>query len=177
MRSPSLIAFVLAGGVALAALPACGGYAPLGPPAPTPSPLPSPDASTQVVPGGATGATQINFVSAQPSPGSTVSGCGPRIGGCAGRVRMTFTVRSATGGPVLFMKAYLHDIGKIACLTASTGPFDLVAGQPRQVEMVFDQPDDVCAPPLTIATMDAGVEGSVGIASRQEWAVRYSFLP
>jgi hypothetical protein len=40
-----------------------------------------------------------------------------------------------------------------------------------------DQPDDVCAPPLTIATMDAGVEGSVEIASRQEWAVRYSFLP
>ena len=119
MRSPSLIAFVLAGGVALAALPACGGNAPLAPPAPMPSPLTAPDGSTQVVPGGATGATQITFVSAQPPPGSTL---------------------------------------------------------PRPVEMVFDQPDDVCVPPLTIATMDAGVEGSVEIASRQEWAVR-SFLP
>jgi hypothetical protein len=163
--------------MALVALTACGGNAPLAPPAPTPSPRPSPDASTQVLPGGGTGPTQITFVAAEPSPGSAVSGCGPRIGGCAGRARMTFTVRSATGGPVLFMRAYLHDTGKIACLTASTGPFDLVAGQPRQVEMVFDQPDDVCVPPLKIATMDAGVEGSVEIASRQEWAVHYSFLP
>jgi len=164
------------GAAALAALTACGSYAPL-PPSPGPTPTPTPDTSTMVIPGAGSGPTRITFVSAQPTPGSTLSGCGPRVSGCAGRVRMTFNVQSATGGHVLFMRAFLHDTRKIACLTASTGAFDLAAGETRPVEMVFDQPDDVCGTPLTIANMDAGVEGTVEIASRQEWAVRYGFAP
>ncbi len=164
----------LLGAVALAALPACGSYVP---PPPSPTPTPTPDASATVLPGAGSGPTRIAFVSAQPMPGSTVSGCGPRISGCAGRVRMTFNVQSAAGGHVLFMRAYLHDTRKIACLTASTGPYELGAGQTTAVDLVFDQPDDVCGTPLTIANMDAVVEGTVEIASRQEWAVRYGFLP
>jgi hypothetical protein len=164
------------GVAALAALPACGSYAPP-PPSPGPTPTPTPDTSAMVVPGAGTGPTRITFVDAQPMPGSTLSGCGPRITGCAGGVRMTFNVQSAVGGHVLFMRAYLHDTRKIACLTASTGPFDLGAGQTSAVELVFDQADDVCGTPLTIANMDAGVEGTVEIASRQEWAVRYGFAP
>jgi hypothetical protein len=164
------------GAAALAALPACGSYAPL-PPTPGPTATPTPDASAVVAPGAASGPTRITFAGAQPVPGSTLSGCGPRITGCAGRVRMTFDVQSATGGHVLFMRAYLHDARKIACLTASTGPFDLAAGQTAAVEVGFDQADDVCGTPLTITNMDAGVEGTVEIASRQEWAVRYGFAP
>jgi hypothetical protein len=164
------------GMAALAALPACGSYAPP-PPSPGPTPTPTPDTSAIVVPGAGTGPTRITFVDAQPIPGSTLSGCGPRVAGCAGRVRMTFNVQSTTGGHVLFMRAYLHDTRKIACLTASTGSFDLGAGQRSAVEMVFDQADDVCGTPLTIATMDAGMEGTVEIASRQEWGVRYGFAP
>jgi hypothetical protein len=163
------------GMAALAALPACGSYAPP-PPSPGPTPTPTPDTSAIVVPGAGTGPTRITFVDAQPIPGSTLSGCGPRVAGCAGRVRMTFNV-PMTGGHVLFMRAYLHDTRKIACLTASTGSFDLGAGQRSAVEMVFDQADDVCGTPLTIATMDAGMEGTVEIASRQEWGVRYGFAP
>ena len=164
------------GAAALAALPACGSYA-SAPPSPAPTPTPTPDASAVVIPGAATGPTRITFAGAQPMPGSALSGCGPRIAGCAGRVRMTFEVRSAAGGHVLFMRVYLHDTRKTACLTASTGPFDLAAGQTSTVEVVFDQADDVCGTPLTITNMDAGVEGTVEIASRQEWAVRYGFAP
>jgi len=90
---------------------------------------------------------------------------------------MTFSLRSPSGGHVLFMRAFLHDTRKIACLTSATGAFDLDAGQARQVEMVFDQADDACGTPSTIADMDAAVEGAVEIASRQEWAVRYAFGP
>jgi hypothetical protein len=158
---------------ALAVLVACGSDAP---PQPSPVPTPTPDASA-LIPGAGSGPTRITFAGAQPMPGSTLSGCGPQIAGCVGRVRMTFNLQSAAGGHVLFMRAYLHDTRKIACLTASTGPFDLAAGQASRVELVFDQADDTCRTPLTIADMDAGVEGTVEIASRQEWAVRYGFAP
>jgi hypothetical protein len=55
------------------------------------------------------------------------------------------------------------------------------------VERVFDRADrcatpasssgSVPAPPVTIATMAAVVEGPVDTASRQEWALRYTFAP
>jgi len=163
------------GAATLAFLTSCGSDTPPAP-TPTPTPTPTPDASA-VIPGAGSGPTRITFAGAQPMPGSTVSGCGPRISGCAGRVSIVLNLQSGAGGHVLFMRAFLHDTRKIACLTASTGPFDLAAGQTSTVTLVFDQADDVCVTPLTIANMDAAVEGTVEIASRQEWAVRYDFAP
>jgi hypothetical protein len=169
----------VAGALIVAAFGACGYDSPAARPTPGPTPVPAPTAvpGATVVPGEATGPTQIGFVSAEPAAGSTISGCGSRIGGCAGRVRMTFRLRSASGGHVLFMRAYLHDTRKIACFTGRTEAFDIDAGQARDVEVLFDQSDDVCGTPSTITNMDAGVEGTIEIASRQEWALRYDFAP
>jgi hypothetical protein len=89
---------------------------------------------------------------------------------------MVFQLRSDLGGPVLHMSAFLHSTGLIACLLASTGPFDLRPGEPAAVELTFDRADQ-CRTPVTIATMAAVVEGPVAVASRQEWALRYTFSP
>jgi hypothetical protein len=153
-------------------LPSCGGDNPTQPPAPTPTPPPA------VVPGQATGPTQIVFVSGDPAPGSSVPGCGPDIGGCAGRVRMTFELRPSQTGFALGFRAFLHDSSKRACLIASKPSFErqLQAGQPATVEVVFDQ-SDRCGTPVTITNMDAALEGTIEVASRQEWGLRYSFLP
>jgi hypothetical protein len=156
----------------------CGSETPTGPPAttrtPTPAP-PTPDPTTLVVPGSATGPTQIVFVSAEPVPGSTVSGCGARIAGCAGRVRITYALTSPTGGPVLYVRGFLHATNKRACLIGNTGAFQLPAGESR-VTVTFDQADD-CATPTDIRDMALNVEGPIQTASRQEWSIFYTFAP
>ena len=46
----------------------------------------------------------------------------------------------------------------------------------RTVDVVFDR-SDRCATPVTIRNMAAVVEGTVDVASRQEWALGYTLLP
>jgi hypothetical protein len=36
---------------------------------------------------------------------------------------------------------------------------------------------DRCPTPVTMATLDVVVEGTVEVASRQEWGLRYEFVP
>jgi len=141
-----------------------------------PSPSPTPDPNTVVTPTLSTGPSSITFVNASPSPGSTIAGCGPDTRGCAGRVRMSFSIRSNGGGSALKLSVFLHSTEKRACLLAELPSFDLPAGQPVSVEVPFDRAD-ACATPATIATMDAALEGTVEIASRQEWALHYVLAP
>ena len=164
------------GAMAMAALAACDNETPTRPPAAaTPVPAPAPAMSTTlVIPGAAFGSSQIAFVGAVPAPGSTLADCGNRIAGCAGRVRMTFSVRSSTAATVLGLRASLHSTEKIACLLGSSGPLTLVAGQPQTVEIVFDEADD-CPTPVSITHMAAVVSGPSSVGSRQEWAVPYTF--
>lgn len=166
--------------MAIAALAACDDETPTGPAAPaTPVPVPAPaplSSNPLVIPGTAFGSSQIAFVGAEPAPGSTLSDCGRRIAGCAGRVRMTFSVRSSTAATVLGLRATLHSTEKIACLLGSSGPLTLVAGQPQTVEIVFDEADD-CPTPVTITHMATVVSGPSAVGSRQEWAVPYTFQP
>ena len=75
---------------------------------------------------------------------------------------------------MLYVAAFLHATNRIACLSSRTGPMTLTAGQSRPIELVFDQ-SDTCGVPLTIATMAVVVEGTVEVASRQEWTVAYTF--
>jgi len=89
---------------------------------------------------------------------------------------MAFELRSASGGPVLWVSGFLHATNLIACLSARTGFLELRPGEPALVELVFDRADR-CATPVTIATMAVVVEGPVETASRQEWALRYTFAP
>ena len=137
--------------------------------------VPTPDPA-QVVPGQATGPTRITFVSADPRPSTSVSGCGPDLRGCAGRVRMVFRLTPSGTGSVLRFVVSLHPATKQACFEAVTGPFALRAGEDLSLQVVLD-PSDACATPLAITDLAASVEGTVEVASHQEWAIGYTFAP
>jgi len=157
----------------------CGdGAPPTVVPTPTPAPVPAPAPGTEVVVGPHTGPTQITFLAAEPSPGSTIAGCGKDAAGCSGRVRMRFRLLSASGGPVLDAIGFLHATTKLACYRGSTGPIELPAGVPAEVVIAFDQPDaGACAMPATIANMKVVLNAPGQTEGLQEWAIRYELRP
>jgi hypothetical protein len=167
-------AFVPALGVAALLTLSCGESGrPIGGPSP-PVPVPSPTVDPSLVVAGAhTGPTQITFVAAEPAPGSTIAGCGSDATGCRSRVRMRFRLLSAGGGPVLDAIGFLHATNKIACYRGSTGPFDLQAGVPAEVLIVFDEADAACGLPATITNMKVVLSAPVQTDGLQEWAIRY----
>jgi hypothetical protein len=128
------------------------------------------------MPGRGTGPTRITFTGSEPAPGTNVGGCGTSIVGCRGRVRTRLTLESPTGGPVLFVKVFLHSTSLQACLLGQTAPLTLQPGRIEPLEVLLDQADD-CRTPVDIRTMAAVVEGTVEVASRQEWSIRYTFSP
>jgi hypothetical protein len=155
---------------------ACGDGTPVV--VPTPGTSPSPPPLADVVVGARTGPTEITFLSADPTPGSTITGCGANAGGCAGRVRMRFRLLSASGGPVLDAIGFLHGTTKVACYRGSTGRLDLLPGVPAEVLIVFDEPDAAaCAMPATIANMKVVLSAPVQTDGLQEWAIRYELRP
>lgn len=143
------------------------------PASPTPVPL-DPNAP---IAGARTGQVAIDYVGANVAPGSTVAGCGPAIAGCAGRLRLTFRLRSAAAGTVLFSAATLHGANKTACLSAAGAGFALAANATVTVDMVFDQFNASCALPFDVTNMAMNIEGTVEVASRQEFEIRYRFSP
>jgi hypothetical protein len=140
------------------------------PVAPSPPPVSQPVVIEQ------SGPVEIVFLDASPAPGSTITGCGARISGCANRVVMRFSLRAQDAGPVLGVHAFLHADNLVACLMTMTGPFELGRGETRELSIVFDRFDD-CPIPLTIRTMAFVVEGPVQVASRRAWAMPYTFHP
>jgi hypothetical protein len=145
---------------------------------PTPVPSPSPTPVGGAVVGPHTGPTEITFLSAEPPPGTTITGCGANAGGCSGRVRMRFRLLSAGGGPVLDAIGFLHATNKLACYRGSTGPLDLRPGVPTEVLIVFDQPDAAaCGIPATIANMKVVLSAPVQTDGLQEWAIAYELRP
>jgi hypothetical protein len=154
---------------------ACGGGATTPAPIVSPPPSASP-APGDVIPGAATGPTRITFLAAEPPPGANVSGCGATAAGCAGRVRVRLRLEPAAGGPVLYVRVFLHSTTLRACLFGQTGAQVLSAGRPADVEVVLDQADE-CRTPSDIRTMAAVVEGTVEVASRQEWRIVYTLSP
>jgi hypothetical protein len=157
--------------LAMAALVACGGDD--GPTAPTPTPT-DPNAP---VAGRRTGPVLIEYVGASVAPGSTIAGCGPTIAGCAGRLRLSFRLRSASAGPVLGISATLHGANRVACLTARAAGFQLGANATVTLELVFDEVNPACALPFDSLDMGVTIEGTVEVASRQEFGIRYRFTP
>jgi len=169
MRSAASVPFLV-----MAALFAAGcgdGGRPIGSTSP-PAPTPTVDTGG-VVPGTHTGPTQIAFLSADPAPGATIAGCGVDATGCRGRVRMRFRLLSASGGPVLDAVGFLHATNKIACYRGSTGPFELPAGVPAEVLIVFDEADAACGLPTSITNMKVVLSAPVQTDGLQEWAIRY----
>jgi hypothetical protein len=152
---------------------ACDGDRATGPPAPIPS------RASGATPGLSTGPTQIVLVSADPVPGSTVAGCGAGASGCAGRIRMAFRLTATGTGSVLWCAGFLHAADKTACLQGRTGGLALRAGEAQTFELIFDlqAASDRCRTPLEITDLALSVEGTVEVASRQEWALRYHLAP
>jgi hypothetical protein len=179
MSAPAVLAAVRtfrrlpASALVLLCLPvACGGAGTK--PSPVVSPSPSP--TDGVIPGLASGPTRITFTGAEPPPGAHVGGCGATIVGCRGRVRIQLALQPSTGGPVLYVRVFLHSMSQRACLIGQTGPLVLQAGTIERIDVVLDQADD-CRTPVDIRTMAAVVEGTVEVASRQEWGITYTFSP
>jgi hypothetical protein len=124
-----------------------------------------------------TGAVAIEYLTANVSPGSTISGCGAAIGGCAGRLRLSFRLRSASAGTVLSTSATLHGTNRRACLQARGAGFPLGANAVVTIDLTFDQVDTGCALPFDATDMGVNVEGTTEVESRQEFAIRYRFAP
>jgi hypothetical protein len=164
--------------VLLAAL-ACGGEGPVGPGPIAPTPSPSPSGLPGVTPGRATGPTVIALVAAEPSAGATIQGCGSEVAGCAGRLRMTFRLVPSGTGSVLRCVGFLHAADKTACLQGRADGFTLRAGEPQDVDVVFDvaAQSERCHTPLDTTDLAFVVEGTIEVASRQEWAVHYLLAP
>ncbi len=139
-----------------------------------PTPPATPSAAN---PGTHTGPTEITFLAADPPPGATLNGCQADASGCDGRIRMRFALRNPTGGPVLYATAFLHASNKLACWRSTSPPFRLEPGVTVELLAVFDQRDPTCAAPSEIATMKLVVEGTVEVASLQEWAIHYDLRP
>jgi len=165
--------------LAAASLVSCSGDGATtpGPPA-TPTPSATPSAVPGLVSGAFSGPTAIDFVSADPALGSTIAGCGPHASGCAGRIRMTFRLTPSGTGPVLFGTGFLHAADKTGCLQGRIGAFALRAGEPQTIEVVFDQVDasDRCRTPLDLTDLAFVVEGTIEVASRHEWGLRYHLV-
>jgi len=144
-----------------------------GPPASPSGPV---DPTRQVVPLESSGPIRISFATANVLPGASVTGCGPVIEGCAGRLRLSFVLNPPSSGQVLYARVYMHATNLVACLWGEIAPFTVRAGTPLTIEMPADRADQ-CRTPTDIATMAVVVEGPVEIASRQTWSVHYTFMP
>ena len=129
--------------------------------------------------GAATGPTAIGLVSADPALGSTITGCGAHVSGCAGRIRMTFRLAPTATGTVLFSTGFLHAADKTGCLQGRTAGLSLRAGEPQTIDVVFDQADesDRCRTPLDLTDLALTVEGTIEVASHKEWTLRYHLAP
>jgi hypothetical protein len=161
-------------------LVACNGNEPAAPgPVVVPTPPVGPPELPGVTVGSASGPTAIKLVAADPMPGATIAGCGTHAAGCAGRIRMTFRLTPVGSGPVLFCVGFLHAADKTGCLQARTAGFSLRSGESQTVGVVFDQvdPSDRCRTPLDLTDLAFDVEGTIEVASRQEWALRYQLAP
>jgi hypothetical protein len=163
--------------MALAVFSACGSD---GPTEPVPSPSPSPTPGLPgAIPGPGSGPTAIALVAADPPLGATIAGCGPDAAGCAGRIRLTFRLTPEGTGTALYGVGFLHAVDKTACLTGRTAAFNLQAGQPRELEVTFDEPDlsGRCRTPLELSDLAMNVVGNIEIDGHQEWALLYRLEP
>ncbi|MCG6923536.1 MAG: hypothetical protein LJF15_20965 [Acidobacteria bacterium] len=92
---------------------------------------------------------------------------------------MTFRLTPSRSGGVLWCVAFLHSADKTACLQGRVDGFPLRAGEPQDIDLVFDVADhsDHCRTPLDLTDLAFVVEGTIEVASRHEWAIRYHLVP
>jgi hypothetical protein len=92
---------------------------------------------------------------------------------------MTFRVTPTGSGTVLRYVGFLHATDKTACLQGLAAGGSLRTGEAQTVEIAFDQADTSgrCRTPLDLSDLAFNVEGTVEVASRQEWALAYRLAP
>ncbi len=92
---------------------------------------------------------------------------------------MTFRLSPSASGHVLEVIGFLHAENKLACYTARSGPRELAAGVPVDVELGFDSADPACRAPIQLTDLAVVVGGTIEVESRQEWALRarYTLQP
>jgi hypothetical protein len=137
----------------------------------------APTAAPEVVPGTRAGPVQIDYVAASIAPGSTMSGCGPQLAGCLGRLAVTYRLRATTAAPVLRADATLHGLNNLACVSATSAAFTIDANVPYTLTLAFDRFDATCPVPVDIRHMAVTLTGPIQTDSRQEWSVEYRFVP
>jgi len=168
-------------GVALAARGSGGASPPAPMVTPTPQATPTPDPNTIVTPISGFGPVQMTFVSADPPPGTTISGCGSNLRGCPGRPTITFSLRSSTAGSSLLLNVRLTSSTVASCfIQAPFGePFTLEAGVPRSISKSFDPGSSGCAAPFAADRLLANLNRGVGLPSESEqnWTLTYRFVP
>jgi hypothetical protein len=172
------MASLLAAGALVGSL-GCGDSSVSSPTPTTPSEPPAVPEVAGAVRGASEGETTVWLLDADPLPGTTLSGCGPGVSGCEDRIRLTFRLRSAVGGPTLGLRAYLHSDRAAACLRATHPSVVLAPGASQDVELTFQGADtqEVCPTPLELTHLAVMVEGPVQIAARQEWSLHYRLDP
>jgi hypothetical protein len=127
--------------------------------------------------GAAQGPTTIEFVRASPEPGSTVTGCGSSVRGCAGQLTVWVRMLNQVGGSVDSITASLHGQSKIACLLATAPPVTLRVNSYSEVLLRFTVADSnqLCATPWNAVNLAVVSNGTISTLGRREFAVRYRF--
>lgn len=141
----------------------------------SPSPTPEPFDPNAPRVGAHTGSVAIEYLGTNIAPGLTITGCGPTLAGCAGRLRLTFRLRSSGAGSVLRTAGSLHGANKVPCLSAVGGAFSLAANTTLLLDLVFDDVNPACALPFESTDLGINVEGSADASGRQEFGIRYRF--
>ena len=136
---------------------------------------PSADPRSLAVPAGSSGPGHITFVNSNPVPGASVSGCGPAVGACAGRLKVVLSLKPDVdlGSQRLRVSFFSEDQSRLEC---SSTTFDLGAGQTFAIEVSCPGPVVDAPTPFRTAKMIA--ETGTGTSRiEQDWNVAYSFLP
>jgi hypothetical protein len=177
-----------AGAVVLLLLAGCGGKEPTSPASPTP-----PDADVVSLDVRQGNSFEVEYVSAQPAPGSSVVGY-PAVASFLSDFRARLVVRNPSAIDASGCRAWLilqKDRGQCGqAMTAAA--FDLPHGEQLEVEIATPDPlfnsVNGCATPVDIASMVAttkcttgpeaqwGFSGWFGGAQRT-WSIHYRVLP
>jgi hypothetical protein len=133
------------------------------------------DPRTLAVPSGNSGPGRIAFVNSKPTPGSSISACGPTVAGCAGRLSVVFSLRPEVDlrSQRLRVSFLAEDEARVMC---SSSTFDLDAGQTFAIEVSCPEAFIDARTPFRTAKMI--VETGMGPSRiEQDWNVPYGFLP
>ena len=175
-RSKAGMVLLGLGAAGAAVAVAAGGGTPAPMTAPTPQPTPTPDPRTVITPTRTIGRVRITLSSITPAPGSTISGCGPDLNGCAGRLAINFTLIPGTVQGAFQFTARTLDPTPTVCLWSGFLPLSLRANETASISVALI-PASTCRTPVTMTLLRASVWEDGSETSVQDWTFTYGFSP